>query len=114
MTFGDRLKELRISAGLTQDELAAKLNTSKQSISRYENSSREPNIKTAKRIADVLGVSLESLAVHTPPAPNYALDIPPSLAIKLSHLDGLDLSKVEAYADGLLAQDKYRSVSSTG
>ena len=67
MTFGRRLKELRISAGLTQEELALRLNTSKQSISRYENSSREPNIKTAKRIADVLGVSLESLAVHSPP-----------------------------------------------
>ena len=78
MTFGSRLKELRIAAGLTQDELAIKLNTTKQSISRYENSSREPNIKTAKRIADALGVKLEALVVPSsePHAPDLVNDDP--------------------------------------
>ena len=61
MTFGERIKELRKSAGLTQDELARRLNTTKQAISRYENSNREPNIKTAKKIADALNVGIESL-----------------------------------------------------
>ena len=62
MNFGDKLKRLRLASGLTQDELAAKLGTSKQSISRYENSEREPNIRTAKAIASALNVSLEELA----------------------------------------------------
>lgn len=62
MNFGDKLKRLRLASGLTQDELAAKLGTSKQSISRYENSEREPNIRTAKAIANALNVSLEELA----------------------------------------------------
>lgn len=62
MNFGDKLKRLRLASGLTQDELAVKLGTSKQSISRYENSEREPNIRTAKAIASALNVSLEELA----------------------------------------------------
>ena len=33
----------------------------KQNISRYEKTDREPNIRTAKALAQVLGVSLESL-----------------------------------------------------
>ena len=61
-TFGAKLRSLRIAAGLTQEELAKKCGTSKQSISRYEKSDREPNIRTAKVIADALGVPLEYLA----------------------------------------------------
>ena len=66
MTFGERLKELRLAAGMTQDELAEKTGIKKQSISRYENSEREPNIRTAKRIADALGVTLESMSTEKP------------------------------------------------
>ena len=61
-TFGAKLKALRIAAGMTQEELAKKCGTSKQSISRYEKSDREPNIRSAKVIADALGVPLEYLA----------------------------------------------------
>lgn len=68
MTFGDNLKYLRLKAGLTQEELADKVGVKKQAISRYENSDRQPNIRTAKRIADVFGVSLESMAKTNNPA----------------------------------------------
>lgn len=61
MNFGERLKALRIYHGYTQEELAAKIGTKKQTISRYENSEREPNLKAAKKIANALGVSLEEL-----------------------------------------------------
>lgn len=63
MTLGERLKQLRKEAGLTQEELAKKVGLKKQNISRYENSHVEPNIRTAKRIADALGVSIEEMAV---------------------------------------------------
>ena len=63
--FGDKLKNARLAAGLTQEELAAKCGMKKQSISRYENSEREPNIRTAKKLADALNIPLESLAVES-------------------------------------------------
>ena len=60
-TFGETLRRLRKQADMTQEELANKCNMKKQSISRYETGEREPNIRTAKIIADALGVKLESL-----------------------------------------------------
>lgn len=36
MTKGDRIKELRETAGLTQEDLAKKMNTTKQTIFKYE------------------------------------------------------------------------------
>lgn len=62
MSFGANLKYLRLRAGLTQEELADKIGVKKQAISRYENSDRQPNIRTANRIAEVFGVTLESMA----------------------------------------------------
>ena len=37
MTKGDRIKRLREISGLTQEEMAKQLNTTKQTISKYEN-----------------------------------------------------------------------------
>ena len=42
MDFGSSLKDIRDALGLTQDELAQKLSTTKQVISRYERHEREP------------------------------------------------------------------------
>lgn len=63
MSFGERVKKLRIERGYTQEALADAVGVKKQTISRYENSDREPNIRSAKALADALGVPLE-LLVH--------------------------------------------------
>ena len=68
MLFGDKLKQLRLAANMTQEQLAEKCGMKKQNISRYENSDREPNIRTAKKMADALGVSLEELIVEPNPS----------------------------------------------
>lgn len=67
MTFGDKLRTIRKSMKMTQGELSARLGVSKQVISRYENSKREPNIRTAKKIADALGISLNAFVSESPP-----------------------------------------------
>ena len=36
MTLGDKIRELRRAAGLTQGDLAKMLNTTKQTIGKYE------------------------------------------------------------------------------
>lgn len=41
--IGNQIKVFRKSTGLTQDELAQKLNTTKQTISRYEKGDRKAN-----------------------------------------------------------------------
>lgn len=67
MNFGEKLKAIRLSLELTQDELAARLGTTKQAISRYENSEREPNLRTAREFSEKLGVDLTTLADDTLP-----------------------------------------------
>ena len=57
-TFGDRLKELRTERGMTQQEFADLLGTTKQAISRYEAHARSPKIAVAKSFADRLSVDL--------------------------------------------------------
>ncbi len=57
--FGALLKEARIDAGLTQDDLAHKLNTQKSAISRIENHSDDVKLSTLERFASALGKKLE-------------------------------------------------------
>ncbi|MGH0421945.1 helix-turn-helix domain-containing protein [Bacillus cytotoxicus] len=56
-----RLKETRKSRKLTQQELADKVNTTKGTISNYENGHSTPSNEMLKDLADVLGVTIDYL-----------------------------------------------------
>lgn len=63
MNFGDKLKELRKEKGLSQKDLAEKLNVTQRTISYYENSTTAPsNAEIVTKIADALNVRLDELA----------------------------------------------------
>ncbi len=62
-TFGDNLRKIRKEKGMTQDELAVLLGTSKQVLSRYENGQRSPKISVVADYAEKLGVSIGDLTV---------------------------------------------------
>ena len=57
----NRLKELRLKRGLSQQELAKKVGISNQSISSYEKGVRKPKIEAWEKIADYFGVSIAYL-----------------------------------------------------
>lgn len=59
--FSDRLKEIRLNLGYSQQELADLLGTSKQVISRYENGIRSPKISVAAKYAKILNLDLNYL-----------------------------------------------------
>lgn len=56
-----QLIAMRTNAGLTQEELAEKLNTKKSNISRLENvnSSSSPRLSTIEQDADAVGYKIE-------------------------------------------------------
>ncbi len=56
-----RLKMMRKEKGLTQTRLAIELNTSQNTISRYETGEREPGIRELIKIADYFNVSIDYL-----------------------------------------------------
>ena len=63
MTIGKIIRLKREEAGLTQQQLAEKLFVSRQTISRWESGSRFPDLITSRKIATVLGVSMDELVV---------------------------------------------------
>jgi transcriptional regulator with XRE-family HTH domain len=59
--FGQRLREARVAAGLSQSELEDISGIPKARLSRYENGHVEPSIQTLARLARALNVSEASL-----------------------------------------------------
>jgi ribosome-binding protein aMBF1 (putative translation factor) len=57
--IGVVLRQARESAGLTQEELAARLKTKKTAISRIENHAEDIKLSTLDRVAKALGKRLE-------------------------------------------------------
>ena len=60
-TIGENIKAARINKGLTQQDLATALNTTKSAVSRYELGKREPRYKLLQEMAVILDVSCSEL-----------------------------------------------------
>lgn len=56
-----RLKMLRLDAGLSQEEFAAKVGISRSCVANYETGKRRPDIETIRRIAEVYGIMTDVL-----------------------------------------------------
>ncbi len=56
--IGILLKQARIEAGLTQEEIAEKLHTKKSAISRIENHAEDIKLSTLKKFAHAVGKEL--------------------------------------------------------
>jgi ribosome-binding protein aMBF1 (putative translation factor) len=57
--IGVMLKKARETAGLTQEELAQRVNTKKTAISRMENHAEDIKLSTLEKVAAALGKRLE-------------------------------------------------------
>lgn len=59
--FGSKLKTLRKKSGMTQTDLARRLNITKSVVSYYENQERVPSPDVLVRLADIFNVSTDYL-----------------------------------------------------
>jgi len=57
--IGVMLKQAREEAGMTQEELAARMNTKKTAISRIENHAEDIKLSTLEKFAHALGRKLK-------------------------------------------------------
>jgi len=57
--IGVILRQAREAAGLTQEEVARKLQTQKSAISRIENHANDVRLSTLRRYADAVGANLQ-------------------------------------------------------
>lgn len=61
MTFGQKLKDARSRAGLTQEELVRHLGVTRQTISNWENDRSYPDLASALKLSELYGISLDEL-----------------------------------------------------
>ncbi|MBQ7334950.1 MAG: helix-turn-helix transcriptional regulator [Clostridia bacterium] len=127
--FGKALSTLRKDADMTQNEVADKLNLSRQAISKYERGESFPDISVLVMIAQLFGVTLDQLIYYGEPTRgessilknvasgntdivaeniadvvNLAPLLKPSVLSKLSHQfekQGIDISNIILLAEYL-------------
>jgi transcriptional regulator with XRE-family HTH domain len=61
MNFGKQIKQIRTKEGLTQEQMAQKLNVTRQAISNWENDKNLPDLELLIQIAQVFSLSLDQL-----------------------------------------------------
>ena len=61
MQFHQRLFEVRKHSGMTQSDLAEKLNVSRQAVSRWEMGTAKPDFENLVAISELFGVSVDYL-----------------------------------------------------
>lgn len=92
--FANRMQVLRKAKGLSQEELAGRLNISAQAVSKWENGQSYPDITTIPTVAAVLDVSVDELFGRKAEEENYTF--PPTCGgLKLIHSHG----NVACYSD---------------
>lgn len=74
MEFGEKLRSLRVKAGLTQLDIAEKLDVSAAAIGAWENGRAKPRLTKLGQLAELLGTSAADLMGETtePVRPNGA------------------------------------------
>ena len=63
MDFNNRLYQLRKQKGLSQEELANRLNVSRQTVSKWEVGDSTPDMEKLIAISDLFDVSLDKLVM---------------------------------------------------
>lgn len=106
--IGQKIKDFRKLAGMTQTDLAQRLETTKQTISRYEKGDRKPGQDTLFELTDIFKVSIDDFFPPTTPttAPNSLIE---QISDKVVQLTEPNQKSVLRYSSELL--DKQNTVT---
>ncbi len=66
INLGNKIRELRVNKGLTQEQLASSLNVSPQAVSKWETGAGYPDVATLPVLAGYFGVSLDVMFEYDP------------------------------------------------
>lgn len=90
MNFGDKLKALRTSQKMTQQQLADRIGVAKSVVSYYESGDRYPSYDVLVKISRVFHASTD-----------YLLDVQKEKVIDVTGLSDEDIAVVRAVAEAL-------------
>lgn len=69
MTLAERLQDLRKSAGYSQEEVAERLDVSRQAVSKWESGQGNPEIENIIKLAELFRVSTDYILLGREPEP---------------------------------------------
>ena len=64
MDFGDRLKQIRINEGLSQEQLADKIGVSRQAITKWETKKGMPDVENMIILGEIFKLTLDELVLQ--------------------------------------------------
>ena len=105
--IGRRIREIRISLGLSQAELGEKVGLNADRIQKYENGARKPKPELLKEIAGALGVS--TLALSDPVIANY-LGVMFAL-FEIENTYGLEMDEINGRVALTLGKNPFDSIN---
>lgn len=84
--LGIKIKELRISHGLNQVELAQRLSVTKQTVSNWENNNIQPSVEMLVKIANCFSVTTDYLLGRDD---NQLIDVSGLTISEIAHIEQL-------------------------
>ena len=120
MEMGKEIRRLRNDRGLTQETLAAALNVSPQTVSKWECGNSVPDVQMLPEIAVYFGVTIDQLFAMTPEQHRKGQEIQPSpkftdSAASIAHIceiRGDRAGAVEAYREVMRLQQNEWGITS--
>lgn len=64
MEIGKKINQLRKLSGMTQEQLAEKINVSRQTVSKWESGGSSPDVESVVKISRIFHVSLDDLLME--------------------------------------------------
>lgn len=119
-----KIKEVRLSRGITQSELANKIGVSRSAIAKYEKGERNPPLSLLQKIADVLKIPISDLGIQLPKNfENVRIVSPEEMFSNLPYMGEIfsnpkkknttsivDTSTIDNFEDDSLNYDKIRNM----
>ena len=86
MILADKIIELRKQAGMSQEELAEKMNVSRQSVSKWEGAQSTPDLTRILQLSEIFGISTDTLLKDELDLAPVLPDVPDTTEPPLRHV----------------------------
>lgn len=98
MAFGEKLRDLRLKSGMTQLQLADKVNVTKSVISYYEHKDKKPSPDILIKFSEIFGVTTDYL---------LGVEKTPESMLDVSGLTEDDVKAVQVIVDAFRKKNNY-------
>lgn len=104
--LGNRIKSLRLSRSMTQEQLAQNLGVSAQAVSKWESGTNMPDIQLLPDLSVIFGVTIDDLFAMTD---EHRMERIENMLFNVRFLTGEEFQQNEQYLKKLQGRDNYHA-----